>query len=485
VSASSSTYIVSLDIGSSSVRALLYDEEARQVESFGAQIRYDISTSPDGGAEINPEKLAELTIRCLDQVHSQVRAEGMRPAAVSCSAFWHSFCGVDADGKHTTPILHLLDTRSRDHVSQVPDAHARTGCVAHTSYWPAKLLWLECNRSDAFHATSRWLSFPAYFFQKIFGQPRESTSMISGSGLWNLAKANYNVETLAALPVERKQLAAPGLMDEPERNLLPEYSCRWPAFDGIPWYPAIGDGAANHIGSGCVTTSQFSLMTGTTGAVRALAPSLARGIPKGLWCYCVDRDRLLMGGALSNGGNIFAWLDQTLALPADFEARLQSAAPGSHRLTVLPFLAGERSPYWRADLRGVIAGMSLATGAFEIAYACLEAVSLRFRAIYQLLSATLGVPADVIASGGALVHSPGWRQMIADALERQVRISTAPEASSRGAALLALERLGIISSLESLPVSISETIIPRSEFRDEYSRLAQEQDRLYAKVFEV
>ena len=484
MSASSSTYVVSLDIGSSSVRALLFDGAARQVESCGAQIPYEISTTPDGGAEIDPEKLAELTIRCLDQLHSQVRAEGMRPAAVSSSAFWHSFCGVDREGKPTTPILHLLDTRSRDYVSHVPEAHARTGCVAHTSYWPARLLWLERNRS-AFHPTSRWLSFPEFFFQKIFGQPRESTSMMSGSGLWNLQRSDYDAEMLAALPVERGQLAAPGSMDEPERNLLPEYSHRWPAFDGIPWYPAIGDGAANHIGSGCVTAGQFSLMTGTTGAVRALAPSLARGIPKGLWCYCVDRDRLLMGGALSNGGNIFAWLNQTLALPADFEARLQSAAPGSHRLRVLPFLAGERSPYWRADLRGVIAGMSLATGAFEIGHACLEAVSLHFRAIYHLLSATLGVPADVIASGGALAHSPGWRQMIADALERPVRISTAPEASSRGAALLALERLGIISKLEALPVSISETITPHSEFRDEYRRLALEQDRLYTKVFEA
>jgi len=407
----SSRFVVSLDVGSSSVRALLFDSEARQIEGYGAHISYEIRATPDGGAEIDPEKLAALTITCLDDLHSQIRKADIRVAAVASSAFWHSFCGVDGDGRPTLPILHLLDTRSADYVQRAPDAHQRTGCVPHSSYWPAKLLWLEQNRAAEFRATRRWLSFPEYFFQKIFGKRCGSTSMISGTGLWNLAAHDYDAETLAVLPIQRDQLAPPDSLDEPECNLLPEYRQRWPAFDGVPWFPAIGDGAANHIGSGCVTPGPFSLMIGTTGAMRALAPALDGSVPPGLWCYRVDRERLLMGGALSNGGNVFAWLKRVLTLPVDFEARLESAVPGSHGLTILPFLAGERSPYWRSDLRGVMASLSLSTDAFQIAHACLEAVCLRFRTIYGLLSTRLGDPGHIIASGGGLLHSPGWSQM--------------------------------------------------------------------------
>ena len=61
-------------------------------------------------------------------------------------------------------------------------------------------------------------------------------------------------------------------MDEPARDSLPSYREMWPAFNGVPWFPALGDGAANHIGSGCVRPNQFSLMVGTTGAMRALVP---------------------------------------------------------------------------------------------------------------------------------------------------------------------------------------------------------------------
>jgi gluconokinase len=475
-------FIVSLDIGTSSVRALLYDSAARQMEGYGAHLPYRIHTTPDGGAEIDPEELAQHAIDCLDELHRQAMEAGFRIAAVGGSAFWHSFCGVGADGKPTLPILHLLDTRSAAEVSRVLDTHASTGCVPHSSYWPAKLLWLEKHRNVQFRATRRWLSFPEYLFQKLFGESSVSTSMASATGLWNQSANNYDDAALAALPVRREQLADPASMDRPLHNLLAEYRAMWPAYSNIPWFPALGDGAANHIGSGCLRQNQFSLMVGTTGAMRVLAPSVA-AIPAGLWCYRLDPHRAILGGALSNGGEVYAWLKRTLAIPKDAEARLEAAEPGGHGLTVLPFLAGERSPYWRADLRGVIAGLSLSTGPFEILHASLESVALRFREIYGALSSALGAPAEVIASGGALLHSPAWTQMMADTLGRPVVASTELEASSRGAALYALERIGAIPGLDALPASTGAAFSPRQQFEAVYLRLIEDQRELYERLF--
>jgi gluconokinase len=475
-------FIVSLDVGSSSVRALLYDSAARQMEGYGAHLPCRIKTTPDGGAEMDPEELAQYAIDCLDELHRQIKEAGFRIAGVAGSAFWHSFCGVGSDGKPTLPILHLLDTRSAAEVSRVPDTHASTGCVPHSSYWPAKLLWLEKNRGEQFRATQRWLSFPEYLFEKLFGEARVSTSMASATGLWNQRANNYDDATLAALPIRREQLADTSSMDQPLHNLLDEYRGMWPAYSNVPWFPAIGDGAANHIGSGCLRPNQFSLMVGTTGAIRALVSEPAT-IPLGLWCYRLDRNRALLGGALSNGGEVYAWLKRTVAIPKDSEARLETAEPGKHGLAVLPFLAGERSPYWRADLRGVIAGLSLDTGPFDILHASLESVALRFREIYSALSSAVGPPAEVIASGGALLHSPAWTQMMADSLGRPIVASTEQEASSRGAAVYALERLGAIPNLEAVPASVGATFSTRPQFEPAYARLLEEQHRLYEKLF--
>jgi len=482
-------FIVSIDVGSSSVRALLFDAGARQMEGYGAQLAYRIHTTPDGGAEVDPDALAEMTIDCLDELHRQVHEAGFRVAAVAGSAFWHSFCGVDAACKPTLPILHLLDTRSRDQVARVPNAHARTGCVPHSSYWPAKLLWLAANRPREFRATHQFLSFPEYLYLKLLGRPRASTSMVSATGLWDQNASDYDPETLAALPIRRGQLADPASLDQPEDQLLPEYATLWPGFAKARWFPALGDGACNNLGSGCVSTDRAALMVGTTGAMRVVAhvsphaDAPYKGASTGLWRYRVDKSRFVTGGALSNGGDVYAWMKRNLALPKDVEARLETATPGAHGLTMLPFFSGERTPYWRADLRASITGLSASTDAFDILHAALESIALRFREIYCLLAGPWGAPTEVIASGGALLHSAAWTQMMADALGRPVTICTENEASCRGAALWALERLRIIDGLDALPASTGAVFKPRPEYHDAYQNLLAQQHKLYERLY--
>jgi gluconokinase len=464
------------------------------MEGYGARVPYQLKTTPDGGAEIDPDALAELAIDCLDELHRQVHASGLTIAAVAASAFWHSFLGVGDDGRPTLPVLHLLDTRSAAEVARVPDRHSITGCVPHSSYWPAKLLWLAGNRAAEFAATRRWLSFPEFLFEKLFGRAHASTSgaptsgastsMVSASGLWDQNANDYDQETLRAVSVDRAQLADPAAFDRPMCELLPQYRGMWPSFDRIPWFPALGDGACSNLGCGCVSADRLALMVGTTGAMRAVIETDRLEIAPGLWCYRVDRKRFITGGALSNGGDVFAWMKRTLVLPKDLEARLEKAVPGDHGLTLLPFFSGERSPYWRADLRGVIAGLTQSTEPLDILRASLESVALRFRQIYGMLATRFGTTAEIIATGGALLNSPAWTQMMADAIGRPLIACTEPEASCRGAAVWALEQIGAIPSIGAVPASLGATFDPRPEHTAAYDRLLADEQLLFQKIYE-
>lgn len=452
------------------------------MEGYSARAAYRIETTRDGGAEIDPEKLAGLTIDCLDELHRQIHAADLKIAAIAGSAFWHAILGVSENGRPTFPILHLLDTRSASEAPHVPDLHARTGCVPHSSYWPAKILWLRKNRADAFAATKRLLSFPEFLFEKIFGTVRASTSMVSATGLWNQNANDYDEEMLKAVGIDRAMLACPTDLDCPLTNLLPEFRAMWPSFEGAMWFPAQGDGACDNIGSGTIG-DRVSLMVGTTGAMRAVREALEIRVAPGLWCYRVDRKRFVTGGALSDGGDIYAWMKRTLNLPKDVEVRLDSAIPGTHGLTFLPFFSGERSPDWRSDVRAAITGLSLGTGPFEIFQAALESVALRFREIYQIITKDLGTPAEVVASGGALLSSPGWTQMMADALGRTLVVCTEPEASSRGAALWVMEQLGMIENISALPASLGATFESRAQYGAAYDRMLAEERALYGKLY--
>ena len=473
------------------MRTLLFDAAGVQKSGFGEHVVYQITTTPDGGVEMDPAVLLDICVRCISGIHEQMSAAGLKPAAVGFSAFWHSFLGIDAAGAPTTPIVHLFDTRSSKEaaeLSQVLDpiaVHARTGCRLHTSYWPAKLLWLHRNRAEAFARTARWMSFGEYLFLQLFGNAVASTSMASGSGLWNQAANTYDEEVLRALPIDKHQLCPAEQMDTPAQGLLAAYRQKWPLFDAIPWFPALGDGACDNIGSGCTTPDTFALMVGTSGAMRAVLQRDEVRIPDGLWCYRVDRKRYVLGGAISNGGAVYAWMRRTLALPseAESEAILEEAQPGSHGLLLLPFFAGERSPYWRADLRAAVTGMNLATRAIDILQAGLESVSLRFREIFTLMTESLGGPRHVVASGGGLLRSQAWTRMMADALGVPVLPCLEYEASGRGAALLAAERIGAISSVSDVPVQLGDPIKPRAEYTQLYTGMLEAQTRLYQKLF--
>ena len=212
------------------------------------------------------------------------------------------------------------------------------------------------------------MSFGEYLLLKLSGRAVASISMVSGSGLWNQNENDYDSGILSVLPIDRNQLASVQEMDEPLLELCAGYRSRWPEFAGAQWYPALGDGACNNVGSGCHAADRFALMVGTSGAMRVVLEARRMEIPEGLWCYRVDRKRFILGGALSNGGLVFEWIKRTLLLPDDEEIEKELAAmmPGSHGLTFLPLFAGERSTKWRAEARAAITGISMNTRPIEI-----------------------------------------------------------------------------------------------------------------------
>ncbi|HEY7211545.1 MAG TPA: gluconokinase [Bryobacteraceae bacterium] len=481
--------LVGLDIGTSSVRALLFDSKFESYADLGLQKKYQFLTRPDGSVEVDPQLLLELSCECLDGLHAQMSEKRLTAAGVAISTFWHCFLGIDKEQRPTTPIVHLFDTRSGRQMELLTGVfeagwlQAITGCMPHTSYWPAKLLWLKETHAADFARTVRWVSPGEFLLMSLTGKFAESVSMVSASGLWDQRKNDYCEELIEFIGVKREQLAPIETLDRPVCALRPEFAVRWPLFAGIPWYPAYGDGACNSVGSGCTTPDRFALMVGTSGAMRVVVKQRHVIIPRGIWCYRVNRERFILGGAISNGGEVFRWTTRTLQLPANAEEQIAGREPGSHGLTILPYLAGERSPYWRPDLRAAIAGMSLATEPLDILQACLESVALRFKQIYMLLTKPFATPGHVIASGGALMQSKVWLQMMADALGQAVIASAVREASSRGAAIIAAEQMGLIENLEATDAELAETFESKPQHAMLFEQMLTRDKHLFEALY--
>lgn len=423
--------VVALDVGSSSVRAVAYDEDGL--------------AEPGDARLSHPGSDADELVAACRAVLAQV-GEGDE-LAITC--FWHSLVPVDGRDRPLTPVLTWRDLGAPARLPDPEDYHRRTGCFDHPAYWPAKLRHLQ----DEGIRAARFLSFGDYLLLRLAGEARSSISTASGTGLFDPNRLDWDDETLAALEVDRAQL--PPVSDEPVAGVR----------------PALGDGACSNVGAGCTTRTRAALMIGTSAALRVLYGAGSADPRPGLFLYRLDEGRFCEGGALSDGGNLHAWLRQVLRdVPA---AGLAERPPAAHGLVFSPFLGGERSLGWNAERRGSIRGLSFATSAADIAQAALEGVC------YQLADVldALGGVESVVVTGGALLASRDWVQILADVLGRTLEVSGVGEGSARGAAMMALERAGLLVP----PAPIARTVEPRAGVHEIHLAARAEQHETMSK----
>ena len=480
-------FLLSIDVGTSGVRASLFNDNGAETASTQARRRSEGALSDLG--EFDPDALVDEVIATIDELFASSLINSGQIEFIAVSTFWHSLMGVDAQGLPTTPLLSWADTRAARFANDLrasfdeTEIHARTGCRFHASYWPAKLHWIRSEWPTRFAATRQWLGFGEYLCLRLFGAPNAGVSLASATGLFNQRACEWDWEFVRALDISPDTL--PEINNNGRPRVTEAFAHRWPALSAARLAAVVGDGATNNIGAGCSTKQKVALMVGTSGAMRAVfAGDPPDELPAALWCYRASRTRVAVGGALSDGGGLLEWLRESLNLDDrnDLELKLAALEPDAHGLTIMPFWSGERSTGWSADARGVIFGLNRETQPVEVIRAALEAIAYRFALIARALEG-IAPDATVIATGNALRSSPVWIQINADVLGRPVARGNVAEASSRGAALLALEAVGKIASIEDFSVSVAEVFQPDMARHVRYREGLARQEELYNRLF--
>ena len=485
-----SAFLLSLDVGTSGVRAALFDDQGNEISGAQVSSQRSAAAFSDLGV-LDGDVIVSQVIETIDDLLATTVENGHHIRVIAISCFWHSLIGIDSNGRATTPVFSWADTRAATSASFLKSHfnenqfHRRTGCRFHASYWPAKLHWLRQQQQTIFANTTRWLGFSEYLCQQLFGSTAISVSMASATGLLDQRSCEWDHDCLAALEISEELLPVIG-GDEEHPQLRPEFAQRWPALSDARLAMVVGDGAANNIGSGCSTRDRSALMIGTSGALRAVFDGdPPDSLPPALWSYRVDRSRVVVGGALSDGGGLYRWLSELMCInddPVYLENCLAALEADSHGLTVLPFWSGERSTGWSENARGAILGLTQQTKPVEIVRAALEAIAYRFALIAESLEHLTG-STTVVATGNALRSSRVWLQIIADVLDRRVLLTNVREASTRGAALLALEAVGKIEDLQPDSFVVEETFEPDSTRRARYRKGLLRQQEIYDRLF--
>lgn len=477
------TFLI-IDAGSSSVRALLYDEQAQPIRGAIARQPLTMQTEDNGAATFDVVALRQTVENCIDSVLQHPAAQ--RITAAGMATFAGNVVGLDAQTCPVTPLYTYADTQCSDDIAilkarlDTAAYHQRTGAFIHTAYQPARLNWLRRTQPDTFQKVALWCDFGTYCYQTWFGRPVPcSYSIASWSGMLNRHRLTWDELMLNAAGISAGALPELADYSTTQSGLTASYRQRWQRLADVPFYLAHGDGVPANIGSGGIDPQLPVLTIGTTAAVRIVTDKPATTIPDGLWAYRVDATRQLIGGATTEGGNVFQWATQTLQIsPDEIEPYLKRAAPDSHGLTVLPLLGGERSPGWQSDATGIIEGLRFSTSPLEIVHAMLESVALRLGMILRQLNP----PAEVVyAGGGALHQSAAWAQIVANALGRTLWLIDTSEVTANGTAALIYQHQH--GQLPHQPAAVAHTYEADSTTHDMYLQASQRQQRLYRRFY--
>ncbi|MFT3872331.1 MAG: gluconokinase [Nocardioides sp.] len=440
--------VLALDVGSTACRGALYDAAGRPVDKR-VKMPHTFTSAPDGTSVIDPDQVASEIIGLLDQLAARV--EPGTVGGIAFDTFASSLVAVDDDGRALTPCFTYADGRCaaevdglREEVDEL-ELQQRTGTRIHSSYWPARLRWLT--RTEPGLRARQYLSLGDYVYRRVLGETFTGTSTAAWTGLIDRRSCDWSPEMVRLSGIEVDQLPPIRHLDEPFEptgESARRVAQRWPALAGAQWFAPVADGLSANVGLGASDATMIGASGATSGALRVLVDRLPADLPTGLWCYAVSRDRWLLGGALNDVGRATDWLDANLD-PARLADERVSAAlladpvPGTP--LVLPFLTGERSTGWASDARGILIGVTAATGAIELYRGMAEGIALSFARVAAELRAASPRAEGVAAGGRVAVARPELFQIVSDVIGVPIKIVDAKRSTLLGTAHLALDTL--------------------------------------------
>ncbi len=439
--------LLGIDLGTGSVKAALLETDGSIVRQSSA--RYKVATPQANWAESN---LADWWVAVEKAVRETVTDHSVnysaKVQAIGLSGQMHGLVLCTADGEALRPAILWADTRSSPELaayrSLSKEQRQTLANPLTTGMAGPSLLWLKRHETATYHAADWALQPKDWLRLRLCGEAASEPSDASATLLYDLFADNWAFEIIAALGL-RKELLPRLIPSGAVAGYLSAEAAKelgLPA--GLPVAAGAADTAAAMLGSGLLKPGVMQLTIGS-GAQIVVAKNNALADPKlitHLYRAAAPRRYYAMA-ALQNAGVALEWQRKILGLTWPEVYQEAWAVPaGCEGLSFLPYLTGERTPHLNPQARGAWVGLGLVHQRGHLARAALEGVAFSIREALAALEQAGNQATELRLAGGGTLE-PGWRQLLADVLERPLLISSIADASARGAALLAGIALGI------------------------------------------
>lgn len=493
-------HLLGIDIGTSSVKVAVVDEEGTLLGS--AAKTYRLIQDGPGYQQMDAEDMWRAVLGCISELAEESLLSLVAGIGISCLC--PGLTAFDKDGQVlVNPILYS-DQRSmaeaeeirekigEDRLFSITANHVMAGAMSGTS-----MLWIKRHCPDIYERISCFGHVNTLLAVRMTGKFAMDYSNASYTTLFETTGGyRWSEELCEKIEIEREKL--PPLMRSYEivGELLDEDMIAAGIQKGTPVVIGGGDTACASLATGVIHAGDVCESVGTTNVLTVCVtePKFHEGFINR--CHVVD-GAWIYQGALSHTGASLRWMKDCFCpdLKAAAEAfhsnaydlmtetaALHSVA-GANGLVFLPYMQRERSPVWDSYARGVFFGMSLQSKRDDFIRAVLEGAAYGLRQLCQMAEAVTGHEIREFCAVGGGAKSAVWSQIKADVTGKDILVLDVNDMAPVGAALLAGIGIGVFKDAEEAQRSVKKTVYRRFVSRDEDSEIYDKRFRTYVNLY--
>jgi len=497
-------YLLGIDIGTSSCKAVLFRYDGSEAASVTED--YKVYYPSADSAEQDPNEwyaaVCKAVRKIIDGDSKNKKIDARDIAGIGIDGQSWSCILTDRDGNALAKTPIWFDRRSQDECDflekEIGSDNIFNFCgnPVQPTYTTPKALWFKRNAPDLYNKTYKILQSNSYIVCKFTREFTQDKSQGYGHFFYDIKKGTYDITTAISMGLDPNMY--PDIRDchEIVGKITAQASRETGLIEGTPVVAGGLDAAAGTLGAGVYDVGQTQEMSGTSGGMSICMPEV-KSHKSLILCSHVVKGKYLLQGGTSGGGGSMKWFaeefggafmnDASKNVFAEIDEEAEKSPVGSKGVIFLPYMAGERSPIWDSNAKGVFFGMSYDTKKGEIARSVMEGAAFSLRHCLDTAK-SVGADSDMLYPSGGASKSGIWMQIKADVTDKTFAVPHTPSATSLGAAMLAGIGVGVYSDFEDAAkkcVKITKEYTPNAENKDTYDKLYKKYLAIYDNTKEL
>lgn len=482
--------LLGIDLGTSSVKAMLLDEKEGVVGIVSKS--YGVDIPREGFAEQDPDMWWEALKEVLGDLKEEYPAKFADIYSIGFSGQMHGLVTVDRDGRPVRPAILWMDQRSVREALAVQEelGMEKMGEVFHNRVFSGfafpSLLWIQKHEPENFRKIYKILLPKDYIRYLMTGEFGTDASDGSSTSVFETGKRDWAWDIIGKCDIPASIFPKVYEAEDVAGTVTAWASRQTGLNERVKVVFGSGDQPAQSIGNGAVEEGIIISNIGTGGQISTYSKkdTYDKELRLHTFCHGVNMAYTIFGATLCSGMSM-NWMKDKILKEQDFQnmsLEAGRAEPGSRGLIYLPYLSGERTPHMDPGAKGMFFGLKLNQDRAHMIRSVMEGVVFSLKDCLEIFQ-QIGLDGNYIIASGGGASSDVWLQIQADILEKEIRVCSVKEQACLGACIMAGTGTGVFENASQAAGKFVTFRDERYEPREIYRQMYREQHRIYQELY--